>query len=80
LPKRSLSNNSASYRAFLAGYDIVKNDVPVEKRSYATALFLGYRFLADEWLPEGLHPEETKVLAGQLEKRGVVYLCYTFSS
>jgi len=35
---------------------------------------VGYRFLADEWLPEGLHPEETKVLAGQLEKRGVAYL------
>ncbi|MBN1615640.1 MAG: NADH:flavin oxidoreductase [Deltaproteobacteria bacterium] len=35
---------------------------------------VGYRFLADEWLPEGLHPQETKVLAGELQKRGVAYL------
>jgi 2,4-dienoyl-CoA reductase (NADPH2) len=35
---------------------------------------VGYRFLADEWLPEGLHPEETTVYAQELEKRGVAYL------
>ena len=35
---------------------------------------VGYRFLADEWLPEGLHPEETTVYARELEKRGVAYL------
>lgn len=35
---------------------------------------LGYRFLADEWLPDGLHIEETSVFARELEKRGVAYL------
>jgi 2,4-dienoyl-CoA reductase-like NADH-dependent reductase (Old Yellow Enzyme family) len=35
---------------------------------------VGYRFLADEWLPEGLHPEETLIYAGELAKRGVAYL------
>jgi 2,4-dienoyl-CoA reductase-like NADH-dependent reductase (Old Yellow Enzyme family) len=35
---------------------------------------VGYRFLADEWLPEGLHPEETTVYARELEKRGLAYL------
>lgn len=35
---------------------------------------VGYRFLADEWLPDGLHPEETIPLAGQLEERGIAYL------
>ena len=34
----------------------------------------GYRFLADEWLPEGLHPEETTIYARELEKRGMAYL------
>jgi 2,4-dienoyl-CoA reductase-like NADH-dependent reductase (Old Yellow Enzyme family) len=35
---------------------------------------VGYRFLADEWLPDGLHPEETTVYARELGKRGVAYL------
>ncbi len=35
---------------------------------------VGYRFLADEWLPDGLHPAETTVYARELEKRGVAYL------
>jgi len=35
---------------------------------------MGYRFLADEELPNGLHPEETSVLAGELEKRGIAYV------
>lgn len=35
---------------------------------------VGYRFLADEWLPEGLHPDETVPLAEELEKRGIAYL------
>ncbi len=35
---------------------------------------VGYRFLADEWLPDGLHLEETAVYARELEKRGVAYL------
>ncbi|MGB5232830.1 MAG: NADH:flavin oxidoreductase [Desulfoprunum sp.] len=35
---------------------------------------VGYRFLADEWLPDGLHPEETAVYARELENRRVAYL------
>ncbi|MBW2051259.1 MAG: NADH:flavin oxidoreductase [Deltaproteobacteria bacterium] len=35
---------------------------------------VGYRFLADEELPDGLHVEETAVLAEELEKRGVAYI------
>lgn len=35
---------------------------------------VGYRFLADEWLPDGLHMEETNIYAGQLESKQVAYL------
>ena len=35
---------------------------------------VGYRFSADEEVPDGLHPEETVVLAQELENRGVAYL------
>ena len=35
---------------------------------------VGYRFLADEWLPDGLHLEESKVLAKALEESGVAYI------
>ena len=35
---------------------------------------VGYRFLADEWLPDGLHPQETIPLAGELEERGIAYI------
>jgi len=35
---------------------------------------VGYRFLADEELADGLHLEETLVLAAELEKRGLAYL------
>ncbi len=35
---------------------------------------VGYRFLADEWLPDGLHIEESGVLARALEEAGVAYL------
>jgi 2,4-dienoyl-CoA reductase-like NADH-dependent reductase (Old Yellow Enzyme family) len=35
---------------------------------------VGYRFSADEEMPDGLHPQETVVLAQALEKRGVAYL------
>ena len=43
--------------------DAVGNDFPV-----------GYRFLADEELSDGLHPEETKIFARELDKRGLAYL------
>jgi len=35
---------------------------------------IGYRFLADEWLPDGLHLDETTLYAQELEKRGLSYL------
>ena len=35
---------------------------------------VGYRFLADEGLPDGLHREETSFLARELEQRGLAYL------
>lgn len=35
---------------------------------------VGYRFLTDEWLPDGLHVEESRVLAKALEKNGVAYI------
>jgi 2,4-dienoyl-CoA reductase (NADPH2) len=35
---------------------------------------VGYRFLAEEWLPDGLHVEEAAVLARALEKAGVAYI------
>jgi len=35
---------------------------------------VGYRFLADEGLPDGLHLEETALLAKALEKKGIAYL------
>ncbi|MBA4392724.1 MAG: NADH:flavin oxidoreductase [Desulfobacca sp.] len=35
---------------------------------------VGYRFLADEWLPDGLHLDETTPYALELEKRGIAYL------
>jgi NADPH2 dehydrogenase len=38
---------------------------------------VGYRFLADEWLPDGLGPAEAVVLAKALERCGVAYLSVT---
>jgi NADPH2 dehydrogenase len=35
---------------------------------------VGYRFLADEWLPDGLHVDESKVLAKALAENGVAYI------
>ena len=35
---------------------------------------VGYRFLADEWLPDGLHLEESITLAKALEENGIAYL------
>jgi len=43
--------------------DAVGDDFPV-----------GYRFLADEWLPDGLHLDETTVYAKELSKREIAYL------
>ncbi|MBW1777883.1 MAG: NADH:flavin oxidoreductase [Deltaproteobacteria bacterium] len=35
---------------------------------------VGYRFLADEWLPDGLKLSESVVLAQHLEKEGIAYI------
>lgn len=35
---------------------------------------VGYRFLAEEWLPDGLHLKESRVLAKALEENGVAYI------
>ena len=35
---------------------------------------VGYRFLVDEWLEDGLHKNESMVLANALAKEGVAYL------
>lgn len=35
---------------------------------------VGYRFLVDEFLPEGLHADETTIYAKELEARRVVYI------
>jgi len=35
---------------------------------------VGYRFLADEWLPDGLHADQTTLYAKELAKKGVAYL------
>jgi NADPH2 dehydrogenase len=35
---------------------------------------VGYRFLADEWLPDGLHPEESLVLAEALQAQDIDYI------
>jgi len=35
---------------------------------------VGYRFLADEWLPDGLHLEESLMLAKALADNGVAYI------
>mgnify|MGYP000648683684 CR=1 FL=1 len=38
---------------------------------------VGYRFLADEWLPGGFTLEEAQIFARELEKAGVAYLSVT---
>jgi 2,4-dienoyl-CoA reductase (NADPH2) len=38
---------------------------------------VGYRFLADEWLPDGLGLEESRVFAVALEEAGAAYLSVT---
>ena len=35
---------------------------------------VGYRFLTDEWLPDGLHIRESIVLAKALEEQGIAYI------
>ena len=35
---------------------------------------VGYRFLADEWLPDGLHLEESLQFAGNLARAGIAYI------
>jgi len=35
---------------------------------------VGYRFLADEWLPDGLHVEESAIFARELDANGIAYI------
>ena len=35
---------------------------------------VGYRFLADEWLPDGLHLEESRQFAKSLVREGIAYI------
>jgi 2,4-dienoyl-CoA reductase (NADPH2) len=35
---------------------------------------VGYRFLVDEWIPDGLHIKESAILAKGLEKGGIAYI------
>ena len=35
---------------------------------------VGYRFLAEEWLPDGLHLEESVPFAGRLARGGIAYI------
>jgi len=44
------------------------------KIAVGDAFPVGYRFNADEWLPDGLHVKETGYVAKELEKRDVAYL------
>jgi 2,4-dienoyl-CoA reductase-like NADH-dependent reductase (Old Yellow Enzyme family) len=48
--------------------------VDAVRRAVGEEFVVGYRFLADEWLPDGLHLEETTVFADELDKRGIAYL------
>ena len=60
----SLENRA---RFALEVFDAVKTSVGADYP-------VGYRFNADEWLPDGLHVSETGYLAAELEKRSVAYL------
>ncbi len=43
--------------------EAVGSDVPI-----------GYRFLVDEWLPDGITPSEAELFAVELERSGIAYL------
>ena len=47
------------------------------RRAVGGTFPVGYRFLAHEWLPDGLGPEESLRLAAALEKGGAAYLSVT---
>jgi 2,4-dienoyl-CoA reductase (NADPH2) len=38
---------------------------------------VGWRFMADEWLPDGLKLEESSIFAGALSEEGVAYISVT---
>jgi 2,4-dienoyl-CoA reductase (NADPH2) len=49
--------------------------IVVENASVAAGDFpVGYRFLADEWLPDGLKPMESGIFARRLDEAGVAYI------
>ena len=49
-------------------------EVLKEVKSLVGDFPVGYRFLADEWLPDGLHVEDSKVLAKSLDENGIAYI------
>jgi len=59
----ALSNRRRFPLAVLAAVKDAVGDLPV-----------GYRFLADEWLPDGLQLDESQAFAADLAKAGVAYI------
>lgn len=51
--------------------------VEAVRKAVGSEYLLGYRFLADEWLPGGLTLDETMVFAKRLSKMGIDYLSVT---
>ncbi len=59
----SLENRQRFALEVLARVKAGVGDVPV-----------GYRFLADEWLPDGLHLDESRQFAKNLDQAGIAYI------
>ncbi len=59
----SLKNRQRFALEVLAGVQAAVGDLPV-----------GYRFLADEWLPDGLQIEESRQFARSLSQAGIAYI------
>ena len=51
--------------------------VAAVKQAVGSEFPVGYRFQADEWLPEGFSLEEAKVFAQRISTRGIAYLSVT---
>ena len=68
------NNRSDSYGGSIE--DRIKFPMEVLKRvKDAVGNFpVGYRFLVDEWLPDGLKKSESIVLAKRIEKEGIAYI------
>ncbi len=49
-------------------------EVLARVKAAVDGLPVGYRFLADEWLPDGLHVEESCQFAHRLTRAGIAYI------